>query len=797
SYKYHKLNAYQYLKFSYIMLQLQSGKYYGTISAIWKWFTRLFLVFLFYIFIVNYNFLWLCGGMPSLQEIENPKSQLSSSLISEDGVEIGKYFLENRSPVEFEQLSPNLVNALLATEDARFTKHSGIDLRSIFRVITHFGSAGGGSTLSQQLAKNLFNTRSSENPDGDETQYRGLLMKVKGLRTIIAKTKEWILAIRLESRYTKQEILKMYLNVVSYGNNAYGIQVACKTYFGKNANEVTIKEAATLIGLLQNPSLFNPKLHPERTIARRNVVLSQMLHYQYIDNETKEKLANTGLSLKYKVENQNTGAAPYFRESIKKQLIAIIKELNESRSDEEKLSLYTSGLKIHTTIDSRMQKYAEQSLNNHMKSIQAKFYEHWKGRNPWVDENGKEIKGFLKDAIKRSARFKALAEELESESKAWEVFKKPVPMSVFSWNGEIDTLMSPIDSVKYYKKILNCGFVSMDPNNGHIKAWVGGINFKHFKYDHVRQSKRQPGSTFKPYVYAAAIENAMVGPCDPITDEPVTFGTNDGVLRPWTPQNSTGRYSYRSMTLRHAMAQSINSVAAKLMKRLGPEKVAEFARRVGVDSKLNATPALCLGASEISVFDQVTGYSTFINEGYRIDPIMITKITDKNGVVLKQFHAPSKQVISPQTAFQMVYMLQGAVQESGGTAEGLKKYSCAKDNEIGAKTGTTSNYSDGWFMGVTQKLVTGVWVGGDDRSIHFRTLALGQGAKMAMPAFANYMDKIYDDNSLKNIGYGKMPFKKPESSLHLTNCGHEKSPNDTIQVMPKTATKAESDGMLE
>lgn len=783
------------------MFQLQKGKYQSIIAKIWQWSGFGLASFLLYILAVQFNFLWLFGGMPSLQELENPKSQVASVLYSEDGVELGKYFRENRSPVEYEELSPNLIKALIATEDARFTQHSGIDLRSTFRVITHLGSAGGGSTLSQQLAKNLFDTRQSTEDDNTEdgTSYKGILAKIPLVRTVIAKTKEWILAVRLESRYTKQEILKMYLNEVSFGNNAYGIRVACKTYFGKDVNNVTEKEAATLIGMLQNPSLYDPRRHPERCLTRRNIVLGQMYRYGYIDQAEAIELQGKTLGLNFKVENQNTGDAPYFREALKKQLQNALADINSTRDESDKLNLYTSGLRIYTTIDSRMQQYAQESLDDHMRDQQKKFYAHWKGRNPWVDEKMHEIKGFLKDAMKRTQRYKALMEEYNGDEEAvWKILKTPVKMTVFSWQGDRDTTLSPLDSMNYYKRILNCGFMAMNPNDGHVKAWVGGINFKFFKFDHVRQSKRQPGSTFKPFVYAAALENGAANLCDYVVDEPVTFGAEDGLVgKTWTPQNSEGRYSYASMSLRHAMGLSINSVSAKLMKILGPEKVAEFAHRAGIQSTLNETPALCLGASEVSVYEQVAAYCTFMNEGERIDPILILRIEDKNGNELKRFETTSKKVISSETAYQMTHMLKGAIQESGGTAQGLNRYNCAKGNDIGAKTGTTSNYSDGWFMGVTQNLVAGVWVGGDDRSIHFRSLSLGQGAKMAMPAYAMFMDKVYADKSLAIAGFKKEPFRKPEGADLGCNSSYTISTDSTGIQQPTAKPKEDEEGFLK
>ncbi len=763
----------------------ETGKYEKIIRFLYRFFLGSTLGIILLILAVNYNFLWLFGGMPSLYELENPKSQVASLIISEDGQEIGKYFRENRNPLEFEELPDNIVHTLISTEDARFTAHSGIDIRSMFRVVFTLGTSGGGSTISQQLAKNLFHTRSMEFGE-DDPVYMGLLMKIDGVRTVVAKVKEWILAIRLERRYTKQEIMAMYLNEVSFGNNAYGIQVACRTYFQKELKDVSLTEAATLIGLLQNPSLYDPRVRPERTLERRNVVLGQLAKYEFITEDDLPKLQAENLNLHYRVENQNTGAAPYFREAIRQQVLSAIKELNQDRPEDQQLNLYTSGLRIYTSIDSRMQKYAEESMQEHMRAEQKLFYDHWRGRNPWVNEEMKEIKGFLKDAMKRTQRYRDLMSAYNNdEFKVWEELRRPIKMTVFTWDGDKDTTLSPMDSLNYYKRILNCGMMAMDPMNGHVKAWIGGINYKYFKFDHISQSKRQPGSTFKPFVYGAAIENEIVTPCDELVDEPVTFGEEDGLSGgTWTPQNSDGKYSYQNMKMRRAMGLSINSISAKLMKQLGPDKIAEFAHKCGIESPLHEVPSLCLGASEVSLFEQVSGYSTLANGGEKIDPILVLRITDKVGNVLREYSPPVKAAIKPETAYLMTYMLQGAVQEPGGTAEGLKRTSIVAGNEIGAKTGTTSNYSDGWFMGVTQKLVAGVWVGGDDRSIHFRSLALGQGAKMAMPAYAKFMEKVYADQSLAIEGYRKMPFIKPENFAFDFSCNGRVAVDSTAVIAP-------------
>lgn len=764
------------------IFNLEEGKFKGLIRFIYRFTWIGLLSALFFIFIVNINLFKLFGEMPSLVELENPKSQNATLIFSEDGQEIGKFFIENRNPIEFHDLSQVLVNTLISTEDARFVSHSGVDLWSLFRVAFSFGTSGGGSTLTQQLAKNLFNTRVLEYDESDPI-YVGALMRVPVLKTVIAKVKEWILSVKLERRYTKQELLAMYLNQVSFGNNAYGIEVACRTYFQKNVKTVNYLEAATIIGMLKNPSLFNPVLRPELTLQRRNVVLGQLYKYDHLSKEELEELRQKPLGLRFKVENHNTGLAPYFTEAIKKQVVKVLREYNADRSDEEKLFLYTSGLRIYTTIDSRMQTYANEAVWNHMKNEQAVFNDHWRGKNPWVDEKMQEIPNFLQNTIKRTETYRALKEMYgDDEDKIWEALNKKSKMTVFSYaKGSIDTLMSSMDSLAYYKRMLNTGFMVMDPTNGHVKAYVGGVNHRFFKFDNITQSKRQPGSTFKPYVYGAAIDEEMATPCDHLTDEPVTFGVEDGLMEneTWTPSNSDGVYSYKSLTLRKAMAQSINTIAAKLMKLLGPEKIADFAHRAGIESDLTESPALCLGASEVSVKEQVQGYSTLVNLGERIDPIMILKITDKNGNVIAEFTPNARQAIKPETAYKMTFMLRGAVEESGGTAERLRGSSIFAGNEIGAKTGTTSNYSDGWFMGATQKLVAGVWVGGEDRSIHFRNIQLGQGAKMALPIYMNFMEKVYQDKSLAVEGYRKMPFIKPDEVEFDFSCSG--IPSDSLK----------------
>jgi penicillin-binding protein 1A len=703
-------------------------------------------VFLFVIFIysVKYNWFNLYGPMPSLRVLENPSNELASEIYSADYILLGKYFRENRSPVEYEEISPNIINALRATEDIRFEEHSGVDLRGTFRVafktiLLRQRAAGGGSTLTQQLAKNLFETRGE--------QYKGRLSDVKGIGTLIIKTKEWITAVTLEKSYTKDEILSMYLNTVDFGSNSFGIKVAAKTYFNKTPSDVNIQEAAMLVGMLQAPSRYNPKNNPERAVLRRNTVLSQMNKYGFLTKEKFDSLKTTPLEVQYKVENHNEGIATYFRTIVRNYLISWCKEKG--------YDLFEDGLKIYTTIDSRMQKYAEEATTEHMKFLQQKFYEHWAGKNPWVDEDFKELPNFIENAAKKTDRYKQLVDEYGANSDSVKIImNRKIPMRIFSWNGEKDTLMSPMDSIRYYKKFLHAGLMSME-KSGAIKAWVGGINHKHFKFDHVSQQRRQTGSTFKAFVYAAAIENGYL-PCFEVTDAPVTFENPT-----WIPVNSDGKWSYEKLTMRQGLAESKNSVAAFMLQKIGVPQVMDIAGRLGINKELlDPVPSVALGSSDVSIYEMVGAYNAFINEGVPIQPYYISKIEDKDGNVLYD-HIPrtSGAGIHEETAYLMVHMLQGSTTLKRGSGLGLYRYGLLGENEVGAKTGTTQNNSDGWFIGFTKDLTTGVWVGGDDRSIHFKTLEFGQGSRMALPIWGLYMKKVFED---KELPYKKGRFPIPD-----------------------------------
>jgi penicillin-binding protein 1A len=754
-------------------MQTKNRSVYGFIVIIlWSTFLGGLSILCLYVYLVSINFGGLFGKMPSLEVLENPRSEVASEIYTADNVILGKYFRENRSPVEYNKISPNLLNALKATEDSRFEGHSGIDQVSLLRVffktiILRQSNAGGGSTISQQLAKNLFDTRTA--------LYRGSLWNVPVLGTLIVKTKEWITSLKIERSYTKDEIITMYLNTVDFGSNAYGIKVAAKTFFDTTPDRLTIPQAAVLIGLLKAPSYYSPIFNPENSVERRNTVFGQMEKYHYVTPTELENLKKQPLVLKYNVENHNSGGATYFRSFITSYLMGWCKERG--------IDLYADGLKIYSTIDSRMQKYAEQAVAQHMRDEQKKFNDQWHGRNPWTDEKGKEIPNFIWNTAKRTERYKNLYRLYNGDSiKIKKVLSTPVEMRIFSWRGEIDTLISPLDSIKWYKRFLHAGFLSMDPHTGNIKAWVGGIDHKHFKYDHVKQGKRQPGSTFKPFVYTAAVDLGY-SPCYEIPDLPVTFQTGDE-NKIWTPENFEGEYTGEIFTLRKAMANSINSITANLVKKIGPQTVVDYARRMGITSPLEAVPAICLGVFDVSLYEMVGAYGTFVNKGVWTEPLYITRIEDKDGNVLQEFAHKTREALNEETAYLMVHMLKGATEEKGGTALGLNRFGLLWTGyEIGGKTGTTQNYSDGWFIGITPKLVSGAWVGGDDRSIHFRSID-GQGSKMAMPIWALYMQKVFADPAL---GFQKEPFPRPAHLSIEINCKKYKEQalnNDSTLMQP-------------
>ncbi|SNS53944.1 penicillin-binding protein 1A [Ekhidna lutea] len=717
-----------------------------------------------FLMVKNDAFGWF-GSLPSLEALERPDPDLSSELMSADGVSLGKYFRKNRTPVTYEQLSPELVNTLLVTEDVRFKDHSGIDLKGLARAIIGkltFSFQGGGSTLTMQLAENLFKTNTAEH---------GSLYRSRTLGQIITKLKEWIIAVQLEKSYTKEEILAMYLNTVEFGSNSYGIKVAAKTFFNKLPSQLNYSESAVLVGAINAPTRWSPVLNPENAHRKRTEVLWNLHKYGLIDKVRYDTLNRDSIQLNYRVENQNEGLATYFRTVAKNYLVRWARQNG--------YDLFDDGLKIYTTIDSRLQQYAEEAVAEHMDTLQHIFNEHWQGENPWIDNENKEIPEFLDDAIKRTEAYKNLRSRFGDQKDSVDYYlNKKKRMTVFSWGGEIDTVFSSYDSLNYYKRFLQAGFMSMDPRTGYIKAWVGGINHQYFKFDHVQQSRRQPGSTFKPIVYTAAIDNGY-SPCFPVVDAPVSFSLPGQDPPTWVPQNSNGRFTGEVMTIRQAMAQSVNSITAFMMNRIGPSTVVDYAKRLGIESRLDAVPSLCLGAGgDVSIYEMVGAYSTFVNKGTYIKPYFISRIEDKNGNVIQQFVPDEQEAINEETAYLMLHMLKGVVEMGTGRA---LDYELKVDNEIGAKTGTTQNASDGWFIGVTKDLVSGAWVGGDDRSIRFRQWVLGQGGRTALPIWEGYMQRVYADETL---GYEKGYFEKPTKPLRtVIDCErYEENTNPTDTV---------------
>ncbi len=705
-----------------------------------------------YVFTVSVDLFGLFGGMPSLAEVENPENDLSSELISADGVTLGRYFRFNRSQVTYDELSEELVNTLVLSEDHRFYQHSGLDFPAYLRVVWGLMTLqpkGGGSTITQQLAKNLYTQNRDRGLDG-------LVAKLgRYPRRIVQKTKEWIIAVNLERSFTKEEIIAMYLNTAEFSSNSYGIKVASETYFSKPPDSLNLQESAMLVGMLQAPTFYNPVLHPENAFSKRNEVLFKIFRskYKLQTREQYDSIAATELGVRFKLQDQNEGLAPYFRTITSNYLMQFCNERG--------IDLWNSGLKIYTTIDSRLQKYAEDAMKEHMKNLQAEFTKQWEGRNPWVDDDRNEIPGFLRMRIKQTPTYKNLVARYGEKSDSVRILlnlKKQMP--VFTWAGERDTLFSSMDSLAYYKRFLQSGLMSMDPVTGHIKAWVGGFNYKFFKYDHVKQGTRQPGSTFKPFVYGLAMESGY-SPCYVLEDIAPSFKVSGTV---WYPPNSDGtRGTGEKMTIRQAMARSVNSITAQMMKALGEENVVEFAHRVGIESTLDAVPSLCLGVSDVSLFEMVGAYSTYVNNGIYTKPFYITRIEDKNGNVIETFVPDRRQAINDQTAYKMIYMLMGGVEEEGGTSGGLSR-ELKVDNEIGGKTGTTNNASDGWYVGVTHDLVTGVWVGGDERAVHFPSWVFGQGTRTARPIWDKYMTRVYKDPT---TGITKGRFQLPKSGLDI------------------------------
>lgn len=692
------------------------------------------------------NFLWLFGYSPSRKDIKTPNMNIVSELYTIDGKLIGKYFKENRTPVEYDSIAPAIIDALVATEDVRFYKHSGIDVRSLISSIisTATGDRRGASTITQQLAKNLYSTRNRKS--------QGWIKHIPLVRTIVYKLKEWVTAYKLENYYSKEEILTLYLNTVPFGNNTFGIKTASKLYFNKNASKIQVEEAAVLVGMLKATTTYNPIRNPEKSLERRNTVLAQMQKYDYLTEKEFKKYSAKPLKLTQGSLDEGSDGGSYLRSAVSRYL--------EKWCEENGYDLYGDGLKIYTTIDSRMQKYAEEAVNQQMKILQRRFENVWGNENPWRTSDGLEILDFPEKAAHRLPYYEFLKKRFDGNQDSINFYlNKPKKMKVFSWDGEKEVQYSTIDSIKHYAKILNTGMMTLDPFNGHIKVWVGGINHKYFKYDHVNQAKRQAGSTFKPFAYLAALESGM-SPCDKFVDQAVKIPyQNGGKTEYWEPKNADYNFSGREMSLRWAMGKSVNSITAQITEKVGAQNVVKYAHACGIESDLKAVPSVSLGPNDVSVFEMVKAYGTFLNNGIRSEPILVEKIMDLDGNLIEEFKTTQERTLSEEIAYLMLYMLRGGMEEPGGTSQALWEWDLWKNNnQIGGKTGTSSDYVDGWYMGVTKDLVTGVWVGCDERSVHFKTSQTGEGSRTALPIFGKFMEKVYRDESL---GIKPGPFPKP------------------------------------
>lgn len=701
----------------------------------------------------------LFGKMPTFEQLENPETSLATEVFSADGETIGKYYKENRTPVSYDELPKELSHALISTEDERYYRHSGIDAWGTLRAIVYLGQRGGASTISQQLAKQLFHGEGSRNP-----VYR-----------IIQKIKEWIIAVRLEKNYTKHEIIAMYYNIYDFSNNADGIRSASRIYFGKEPKELNIEQAAVLTGMFKNSALYNPRRNPVGVTNRRNVVLHQMAKGGYITKKEKDSLQNIKLEIDYHPESHKSGLATYFRGYLRKFLKKWARE--NPKPDGGHYNIYRDGLKVYTTIDARMQRHAEEAVQEHMENLQTVFDSQNKNNNtaPFRGISQGEIDKIITRDIHNSHRWKRMKELGVAEDSIMETFHKKRKMHVFAWNDERgkDTVMTPLDSIRYYKKFLNVGMMSMTPQTGEIKAWVGGIDYKHFRFDHVKQGRRQVGSTFKPYVYSTAINQLHYSPCKKFSNTIHTIPKGRyGLLKDWSPRNAGNKYG-GMVTIKEGLARSLNTITSRLIDKTGPQPVIDLLDKLGVNTKnIDPVPAIALGSVDMSVYEMVSAYSTFANKGVYVKPVIVTSITDKNGTVLYRNHPQTRDVMNEQSAYVTLKLMEGVTQHGTGTRlrgtwaknnayyqQVVTGYPYDFKNPIAGKTGTTQNQSDGWFMGIVPNLTTGVWVGGDNRSVHFSSIRYGQGATMALPIWGLYMKKLYADNALE---ISKSDFEKPE-----------------------------------
>jgi penicillin-binding protein 1A len=741
-----------------------------------KWFWLLFVSGIAFFALLFLSASWgLFGDLPPYEYLENPQTNLASQIVSSDGKLLGKFYLDdNRTDVTYEDLPENLVNTLIASEDIRFRDHSGIDARGTLRAAFYLGKRGGASTITQQLARQLFVGVRSSNK----------------FETIQQKLKEWVLAIRLERSYTKEEIISMYLNIYDFGNNADGIRSASRIYFGKEPKDLKVEESAMLVGMLQNSSLFNPLRREEITLNKRNIVLGQLARYDYITEIEKDSLQALRMDINFNPESHREGLATYFRMYLQRFMRGWIDKNPKPamEGERDRYNLYLDGLKIYTTIDSRMQQNAEESVSQHMERLQAEFFsQNTPDKNPtapFLDLTTEETDRIMERAIKSSPRWRKMKDLGKSENEIRESFTKRTEMTVFDWKSdtrEKDTILTPMDSIRYYKTFLRASMMSMEPQSGHVKAWVGGVDYKHFQYDNVIMGARQAGSTFKPFVYAAAIDQLRLSPCETLPDILYCIEAGKhGNMEAWCPRNSDSKFSGKDMSLKYALANSVNSVTARLIDMVGPKSVVSIVKNLGFTGDILAVPAIALGTEEVSVYEMVGAYGAFANQGVYVKPVMVTRIEDKNGTVLYEYVPETKDVLSKEVSYAMVDLMKGVTEGGSGTR---LRHTYAKDNSvykkvitgypyeltnpIAGKTGTTQNNSDGWFMGMVPNLVTGVWVGGEERATHFKTTAYGQGASMALPIWGLYMKKNYANEEL---GISTEDFEKPEDMSIQTDC---------------------------
>ncbi len=756
-------------------------------SSLWKWYKGLYqgrpwyiksgavlgtfiIAFLIYLFMVDINFLWLFGKSPSLSNIKNPKTTEASELYSADGHLMGKYFSENRTPVEYEEVTPLFWRALIDTEDERFYNHFGIDFQAVFAALKDYvvhHDARGASTITQQLVKNMFRVR---------TEYStGVLGNIPGVKMLIMKSKEWITAVKIEMFFDKKEILTMYANTVDFGSNAYGIKTAAKTYFGATPKNLTADQCAILVGLLKATTYYNPRSNPKNSLARRNVVLENMLKHNDLTQDAFDSLTAKPIKLDYSVENNYDGQALYFREAVKNFL--------HDWCEENGVDLYRDGLKIYTTVDTRMQQYAERAAIKQMRQVQQSFNSHWGSTPPWQDERHVEIPNFIEDLAKKTPGYRYLAQKFDGNQDSIDYYlNKPHKVKLFDYEkGHIEKEISTLDSIRYMERYMHCGFVAMEPQTGHVKAWVGDIDFRTWKYDKVT-AMRQPGSTFKLFVYTEAMNQGMT-PCDTVKDSYFAMKVIDhGKVVTWAPTNANGYFTNARVSLKQAFAMSINSVAARLGQEVGIDRIVKTAHDMGIKSRLDPTPSLTLGSSDVNLLELVNGYCTPVNDGKAVQPILVTKILDREGNEIYTAPQEERQVIPYKSAFFVQELLKGGM---SGTSSRLNGYvgKHAKDTDFGGKTGTSNNHSDAWFVGVSPRLVVGAWVGGEYRCIHFRTGMLGQGNRTALPICGYFLESVLDDPNFKHY---HAKFKEPSDAdinFNQYNCSgyfREVQDSDTI-----------------